>query len=375
MSTSTPSGQTAGESKLAPLLGLLESDPRNPRLRSKCLQLALDHADYATALRVADGSLELQPDDREALFGEATALIGRRDYAAAIPLLAILKVRAPASTAVLQNLGLCHYCLGDHEKAETELQNAFQAGECSAGLLRLLVSSRHHLGKLAEALSVAGSNAEAARQDPALSGVYSLAYLDAGQTARASIWARRALELDPDCVDALVVEGTSLAARTATAQAATECFVHALAKSPDTGRAWVGLAALALLRQDLPEALARSKRGVELMPTHVGSWHVLGWTHLLADDLASAQSAFQRALELNPNFSESQGSLAAVAALRSDAATAERLATLARRLDPACLSAEFTRAVLAKHAAEPERARAIPLAALPRLGSTKIPHG
>src|SRR5258708_7244585 len=161
MSTGTPPGQTAGESKLAPLLGLLESDPRNSRLRSECLRLALDHADYATALRVADGSLDLQPDDREALFGKATALIGRREYAAAIPLLAILKVRDPASTAVLQNLGLCHYCLGAQEKAEAELQPAFQAGECSAGLLRLLVPSRHHLGKLAEAVSVAGSNASA----------------------------------------------------------------------------------------------------------------------------------------------------------------------------------------------------------------------
>jgi Tfp pilus assembly protein PilF len=103
------------------------------------------------------------------------------------------------------------------------------------------------------------------------------------------------------------------------------------------------------------------------MQTHVGSWHVLGWTYLLLGDLTNAEKTFQRALELNRNFSETHGSLAAVTALRGDSATAQRYMEVAQRLDPVCLSAQFTRSVLAGRAGDDDKARRIVLKALARL--------
>jgi Flp pilus assembly protein TadD len=94
---------------------------------------------------------------------------------------------------------------------------------------------------------------------------------------------------------------------------------------------------------------------------------VLGWTYLLSGDLGSAERAFQRALELNRNFSETHGSLAAIAALRGDSVTAQRYMEVAQRLDPMCLSAQFTKSVLAGRGGDDEKARRIVLKALSRL--------
>jgi Flp pilus assembly protein TadD len=114
-------------------------------------------------------------------------------------------------------------------------------------------------------------------------------------------------------------------------------------------------------------AFERVRGGADILPTHVGSWHVLGWTYLLSGDLASAESAFQRALELNRNFAETHGSLAAIAALGGDSATAQRYMEVAHRLDPMSLSAQFTKAVLTGRGGDDEKARRMVLKALSRL--------
>ena len=88
------------------------------------------------------------------------------------------------------------------------------------------------------------------------------------------------------------------------------------------------------------------------MPGHVGSWHVLAWTHLISGDLGAAQKLFEHSLALNRNFAETHGGLASVAALRGDTAAAERAIKLALGLDPACLSAQFARSILIARAGD-----------------------
>jgi tetratricopeptide (TPR) repeat protein len=221
--------------------------------------------------------------------------------------------------------------------------------------LRLLVSSYHHLGLLAEAVKLADANTTQALADPALAGVYALVYLDASQPSKAARWMGKALAANPDSVDGLTVQATLNAARMLTAHA-KEQFERVLQLAPENGRAWVGLGALALLRRDLPRAIADLERGLQLMPGHIGSWHVLAWTRVISGDLDAAQAVFEHALALDRNFAESHGGLASVAALRGDTVAAERGIKVALGLDSACLSAQFARSVLISRSGDPAAA-------------------
>ena len=212
------------------------------------------------------------------------------------------------------------------------LEAAYRAGERSSGLLRLLVSTYHYLGLLNEAIAIAKENPQAAAADPALAGVYALAYLDANQAQSAARWATKALAADPNSIDGLTVQATLDASRMHVAHA-QERFERVLQLSPENGRAWVGLGTLALLDRNLPRARELLTRGVELMPTHVGSWLVLAWVHLFSRELDSAEQVLQKAAQLDRNFSEVQGGLAAVAALRGDVQGAERGIEVALRLE------------------------------------------
>ena len=353
METTQTAGAMAGElaQKLSQLKEFSRADPDNQRLARECIDLALQTGDYAFALDRLDRVLAGSPQDLQARFDRATALIGQRQYAVAVAALNGILQDKPELTAARINLGLCHYCLARYAEARVALDAAYSAGDRSAQLLRLLVSSYHHLGLLDQALELADANSQQAMTDPALAGVYALAYLDAGQTSKAARWMTKALAGNPDSVDGLTVQATLNAARMLTAHA-KEQFERVLQLAPNNGRAWVGLGTLALLQRDLPLAKSHLERGVELMPGHVGSWHVLAWTHLISGDLGAAQKLFEHSLALNRNFAETHGGLASVAALRGDTAAAERAIKLALGLDPACLSAQFARSILIARAGD-----------------------
>lgn len=336
---------TGSPDRLERLKAFLKVDPTNEALARDCIALALECGDHDLALEQTERLLTRSPDDMALRFARATALIAKRDYAQAIATLRGVVATDHSLWAAWINLGLCHYCLNEFPQAREALETAYSSGDRSAGLLRLLVSTYHHLGLMDQAVSIADTNRAPANGDSALAGVYALVYLDVSQSAQAARWAAKALAGNPDSVDGLTVQATLNAAKMHVAHA-REQYERALQLAPSNGRAWVGLGALALFARDLPRATSLLTRGVEQMPRHVGSWHVLGWAHLLSGELNAAESVFQRTLELDRNFSETHGGLAAVAALRGDVRAAEQGIEVALRLDPKCLSAQFARSVL-----------------------------
>lgn len=346
----------ASRDRLEQLQRLLRADPGNPRLARECVELALACGEYDFVLQRTRDILSAAPQDLTASFDRATALIGKRAYADAIGVLREIVALHPELLAAQVNLGLCHHLLAQFADARTPLEAAYQAGERSCGVLRLLVSTYHHLGLLNEALAIARENPQAAAADAGLAGVYALAYLDANQAQSAAKWATKALAADPDSIDGLTVQATLDASKRDVAPA-RERYERVLQLSPQNGRAWVGLGTLALLDKNLPRARELLTRGVELMPTHVGSWLILAWVHLFSRDLDSAEQVLRTAARIDRNFSEVQGGLAAVAALRGDVQEAQRGIEVALRLDPKCLSAQFARSVLISRSGDPEQGR------------------
>jgi len=338
------------------LKSLSQLDPGNTQLTRACMEAALQARAYDFVLERAEKTLATATADIAALFDKGSALIGLREYRAAAAILQDVLARQPQLQAARINLGLCHYCLGEFSEARAPLDAAYADGDRSAGLLRLIVSTYHHLGLMDEAVALCEANPQPVGADAALAGTYALVYLDADEAQAAGEWAARALAGNPRSVDGLVVDGTLRILDMEVNRAKRE-FELALELAPNTARAWIGLGTLALLENDLPRARAQLTRGVELMPGHVGSWHVLAWTHLMGNDLDAAEAALQRSLELDRNFGETHGALAAVAALRGKREEAERGIEVALRLDANCLSAQFARSVLIGRAGNTDEAK------------------
>jgi tetratricopeptide (TPR) repeat protein len=344
--------------RLASLTGMLKLDPGNTSLRTQCVDLALSLGKFDEAQAIVHSRLRESPYDAAALFDNATVHIARKQFRDAIPPLKALLSGGHANSGVLINLGLSHYCLTEYADARTALQKAYDAGDRSGGLIRLLVSSLHHVGQLDEAVAIADANANVAREDGALAGVFALAYLDAERAIPAARWAKTALRLNPDSVDGLVVDGTLQITQMRVAQARQE-FNRALELAPQTGRAWLGLGTLALLEKDFVQARHFLDKAVQHLHAHVGTWHMIAWAHLMSGDLDGAAAAFDKSLELNRNFAETHGGIAAVAALRGEREAAERSIAIAQRLDPECLSAIFARAILTGASGDAKLARRI----------------
>lgn len=362
----TPAMHAQQRQRLRTLEGLLKADPCNPQLLNECVSVAQGMSDLDAVLQLTDAALSVQPDHLGALNARAQVYIQRGDYLSSIKNLnALLKVNSTIWPAH-QDLGLCHFCRGEFQQAREPLEFAYLHGERSAGLIRMLVSTYHHLGLIKEALETASSNLVVARDDAALAGVFALLYIDNNDANSARHWALHALSLDAECMDALTAVATLHTADGRLDEAAIE-FERVRARAPRAGRAWLGLGTIAMLRRQLPQALTELGRAVELLPTHVGTWHMLGWTQLLSGELNGAEQSFRQALKLSPFFAESHGSLAATAAMRGDAVTAQRLIDMARRLDATSASAEFAAAVLTGRSGESAKAREMVVAMLSRV--------
>jgi tetratricopeptide (TPR) repeat protein len=345
-------------SRLQGLQSMLRTDPRNPRLRQQCTDLALSSRDYDGLIATADIVLAAQPADPAAQFDRATGLMGKREYAQALDILRALRPLQPETYGIDFNIALCHYCLNEFEAALPLLRGCFDKGLRDAGLLRLLVTTYHHLGMMEEAQQVCIDNPDPAAADAALAGAYALVFFDTDDALRAARWAGIALRLNPKSIDGRVVQALLLATRLRTDEAKS-MLDSVVADAPQTARAWIGLGSIAMLSQDLAAAHSLLSRGVELMPGHVGSWHALGWTQFMQGDLQAAQATFEHALQLDRNFAETHGALASVAASKGERESAERSLEVALRLDPDCLSAKFAQSVLARRAGDVVQAQAI----------------
>jgi tetratricopeptide (TPR) repeat protein len=346
----------ADRARLERLLVLRRNDPQNLHLYRDCVATALQSAAFEVVVSLAQEQLQLDGDPWAARFDWASGLIGQQDYAGALLQLEHLPQNAHQHPAVLLNRGLCHYCLAQYEQARAPLEACYAQGDRSPGLLRLLISTLHHLGLVTQALPIAQAAAPLATTQAALAGVLALLYLDADDLVKARQWARTTLQLHPGSVDGRVVQATLLIMRLQKDRARS-LLEGVVAEFPETGRAWLGLAALALLDQELVHAKPYLQRSLALMPQHVGSWLVLGWTHMMSGELPEAQQVFERALALDRNFAEIHGGLAAVAALRGEGQRAQSLLDVARRLDPDCPSAMFAEAMLRAQAGDPAQAQ------------------
>ena len=108
-------------------------------LGSECVVLALQERQYDFALGLASDVLARNPNDAQAQFERASALMGKRQFDEALAVLNALAQLPEVPPAVWQNIGLCCYIQCNYAAASEALEKVYASGARSADLVRLLV--------------------------------------------------------------------------------------------------------------------------------------------------------------------------------------------------------------------------------------------
>jgi tetratricopeptide (TPR) repeat protein len=226
---------------------------------------------------------------------------GRRDEA--VQVLGRLEDAAPSAEAASFFRGLSWLARGQIDAAQGSLLRASTSKECTPAL-SALAALHAHRGRPTDALGAAQEVLEADPQDiQALLTACDSAQL-AGRTAIADEYLSRALDVQADCVPALLwwFERCLRGADPNQAVAALKRLQRA---APDLPEVKCGLVALHQARGRVAQARRSARLLVEEHPTHAAAWLTKARLAFEHDERDAALRSIHRALELAPDDVES----------------------------------------------------------------------
>ncbi|WP_054530544.1 tetratricopeptide repeat protein [Erythrobacter sp. SG61-1L] len=344
--------QAETQSRLELLLSYLGHDPDNPNLLRDCAAAAMELGDLAKAkhlfARLRDVG-ELTDADSN-LWAIAAMRSGEPELAAET--FAGLLERNPGNHGLAFNLAWARALAGDNEGALALLSEDLT--EALPQAAQLEVHLLHASGLFDKAEHRARAHLAQHGDYPPFAAAVSVLALDVEDEGLA----RAMAEKGGTHPDALTTLGT-LTLGDQQPEEARAMFEQALALSPNSPRAWVGLGLADLLQGNAATAGERLDKGAEIFGDHLGSWIAAGWAYLIAGDLPTARARFEQAVALDGTFAEAQGSLAVAELLTGQREEATRRAEVALRLDRHCFSAAFVQILLNAADGNPERAQRI----------------
>ena len=321
----------------------LQSDPTNLELACALIDELL--ATYRThdALDVIahlHTSLTQQPDVR---LREARALISERKLKPASDVLHALLQEGLDIPAVRHDLAFAQLCMGDVQGAAQTLDPVLALSDVPVECRVLQSRIFHAQGDLARALeALCGPDAQ---HHAGALGLRSLLLLDSGDADTAHRCAVTCLALQPNQLEASLVEG-SLALWAGELLTASQAFGRVLKQAPSTGRALSGIGQVQMLQGDVAGARRSFDAAVAAMPDHIGTWHALAWACLVGGDVANAAVAFESAYALDRTFGETHGGLALIHVIRNQPAPADAALKRALKLDPHGRTARYASSLL-----------------------------
>lgn len=188
-------------------------------------------------------------------------------------------------------------------------------------------------------------------------GLYAAVLADSENAQKGWEIAQRALAIDSSQVDALLASAYLLIDLQRYPEAALY-IQKGLDEAPGVGRFWSMLGQIKLVEGNLPAADQALKRSVLLMPDHVGTWLLKGWSNWLQNRLPQAEADFKNALLLDRNFAESHAAIAATLFKLDQRDAAELSLAKARRLNPSSITIVYVESLFAEADGQLELAQA-----------------
>ncbi|MFZ6876365.1 tetratricopeptide repeat protein [Undibacterium sp. Di27W] len=344
--------------RVARLETYLHSDPENQPLLLDAFTTALHAAFFEKAEQFLKSALSIGVDASAWQFRCTNLYIAQGRYAEAEAILQDLQQHQGKNLAISHNMAFIRFQQVDYEAALAVLDavidiEASTAVEEVNELQVLRFRCMHRLLKLDEAVAYAIHLEKIQHLSAEAAGVASLIAVDAGQLDLAANWARLALAIVPEQVEALVANATVALSQKNT-EVSRHFLLRALAKNSVDGRILSLLGFTEMYDLKIDQALSYLQSAVVYMPDHIGTHLGLGWLYFIQKDLESAQAEFETALALDHNFSESHGAIAVIAATQNEIEKARLHIELALRLDKANLSAPYAQAILSGEANDAE---------------------
>ena len=273
--------------------------------------------------------------------------LGCGDYAQALQQLETLRTSHETPVSIDHDYAFALMCLRRLDDASAAVREAMRRHGQHPALVILSARLAMLAGKPEEAISALYALETAQPLDAQALGVLALALLDTDQNVAAADCAARALDLQGNQHEALLVMGTLALEQTEAAQALA-VFDAALHTHSGSGRALSGKGQAHMLLGELPVAENTLLQATRAMPDHLGTWHALAWSQLLQGRPDAARGSFEQANAVDRTFGDTHGGLALVHALQGRTGEAEDALKRALRLDPDSSTARYAQLVLRK---------------------------
>ena len=307
---------TTARDRLDRLEGFLREDPNNVALLAEAFDTALRSAEWPRAEFHLRHLEALQPDQASWPLRRADLLIAQRRWTEAEAVLNAMPWTTGTALhqAVTHSHAVIAFLQGDFPLAERALAPVCEvppATPLHPATQLLWLRTLHRTGSLDRALAWARERNAAMPLEPEVLGAASLVALDADELPLALRWADAALASGAAPIrpmEALVARA-SLALAQRDIEGCLQLAEEALKQNVTDGRTWSIHAFGEMLRGHADQAKAEFQQALKHMPTHVGTWHGLGWIQLVGGDLAAAAQAFREAVSLDRGFAESHGAL------------------------------------------------------------------
>ena len=344
--------------ELDKLVAYWERDKTNPDLSASVLTEYLRSSDFEEGLSWSSALPVETQNVPQVISLTGMMALGAQDFENAKQKFLMLRDARPDDVNIAYNLASAHHGLGEYEKALAATKPVESDWPSCEAIYLLNARCHHHLQQLDAAVE---SVDEFLKRHPGhnqASGLLSLVLLDKGDYERATAVSESVLSQSPDQFEAtLAVVGGLIAQQKL--DDAEKWVAKAADAFPEVGRIRESQGQLALMRMDYDGARESFEESARLMPQHIGSWHLLGWTQVLQEDLVAAAQSFEKALLIDRNFAESHGGAAVVDALRDQVDSAQKSIRRARGLDPNNLSARFAESILLNKDGKTDEADAI----------------
>ena len=343
----------AASARLDRLLELLEHDTGNLSLRTVAIREACDAGCWDTARELIEAGLQVHPAQAHLLAFSGLIHLKAFRYRDAEEAFSAAQAQGVKTQDMQYDLAYAQFMQKRYSDA---LACLLLMTDSSPAALLLRARCHHHLGQREEAIADCERHLAVAADDADVHGLLALVLYELSHSDRANEHARRALERNPQQLEALLAQA-SLLADSRQDEAAHRAFDSLLQAYPRCGRAWLALALFELARMDLKEAKRASEQAAVQMPDHIGTWHVLAWIEVMLGNIRAGAVALQRALAVDRNFGETHGGLAVVAVLQGRDADARWSIKRALRLDPQSAAARYAELLLLQRDGKHEEAK------------------
>lgn len=339
------------------LLACHERDPKNVKVAVDLADRMIEEAAHLAALRLLQNlpAHSLVSTDVQFRIARCALAVGNTE-------MAIDQYRALLKDGYRQlpaECGLAYalQCAERPGEALSVISSAIKYFGANRELL--ILEARGHLltGEYVDATNSADAALALDENDATALGIKALSLFDGGNTETAWNTALRALELDSEQYEAMLVSSTVLLWKREVAEA--EVLLERLyVAHPKSGRVLSGRGDLAMIKHDWKAAESSYIGATLAMPNQLGAWHALAWAQLMQGDREAAFKSFQAAYEINRNFGETHAGLAIILTIQGDFQGAHESVERARKLGASGFTAACAAALLCRSRGEFEAADA-----------------